>query len=131
MRYTFTKSERLKNEKEITKLFSEGVSISVFPLKLIFMESSFPENNLIKIAVTASKRNFKKAVDRNRLKRMMRELFRLNKHGIYSCLDNKKYVMMLMYVGKKEEKMELLQTNMELLIEKFREKQKTVPTLKK
>mgnify|MGYP000848807973 FL=1 len=131
MRYTFTKSERLKNEKEITKLFSEGASISVFPLKLIYMESSFPEHNLIKIAVTASKRNFKKAVDRNRLKRMMRELYRLNKHAIYSSLDNKKYVMMLMYVGKKEEKMELLQTHMEQLIEKLGEKLRTVSTSKK
>lgn len=95
------------------------------------MESSFPEHNLIKIAVTASKRNFKKAVDRNRLKRMMRELYRLNKHAIYSSLDNKKYVMMLMYVGKKEEKMELLQTHMEQLIEKLGEKLRTVSTSKK
>ncbi|MFD1314953.1 ribonuclease P protein component [Namhaeicola litoreus] len=123
MRYTFAKSEKLKNEKEISKLFLEGASVSVFPLKLIFMESSFSDTHLVKMAVSASKRNFKKAVDRNRIKRMLRELFRLNKHEIYSCLDNKKYVMMLMYVGKKEEKMELLQSKIDQLIEKFREKQ--------
>jgi ribonuclease P protein component len=125
MRYTFGKSEKLKNENEISKLFLEGASVSVFPLKLVYMESNFTETNLIKMAVSASKRNFKKAVDRNRMKRMLRELYRLNKHDIYSSLDNKKYVMMLMYVGKKEEEMELLQPKMHQLIKKFGEKLKS------
>ncbi|MEH6679528.1 MAG: ribonuclease P protein component [Sediminicola sp.] len=96
---TFPKIEKLKSKKLIEKLFAEGKSISHYPLRLVYMKTSFEDGTKVRAAVTASKRNFKSAVKRNRIKRLMRESYRLNKHLV---IDNNEdsYALMFLYLGK-------------------------------
>lgn len=119
MRYTFTKPERLKNDKEISRLFEEGKSITVFPIRLIYLFCDGNDEAFIKVAVTASKRNFKKAVDRNRIKRLLRESYRLNKPRLYESLDTKNYIFMFIFIGKEAVKMETINDKMLQLFDKF------------
>jgi ribonuclease P protein component len=78
----FLKKERLNNEIFIKELFEKGSSFYLFPFKVHFLDNpdqSFPFNQVL---FSVSKRNFKKAVDRNLLKRRMREAFRVNKESL-------------------------------------------------
>jgi len=119
MRYTFTKPERLKNDKEISRLFEEGKSITVFPIRLIYLFRDGDKQEHIKAAFTASKRNFKKAVDRNRIKRLLRESYRLNKPQLYRSLDTKNYIFMFIYIGKEAVNMDTINEKIRLLFDKF------------
>jgi len=78
-RFTSPKTERLKSRKQIDILFAAGKAFSVFPLRVIYQFSLPADKAGLQIGVTASKRYFKKAVDRNRIKRLLREAYRLQK----------------------------------------------------
>ena len=73
--FSFSKAERLCSRKAIDKLFAEGKSFTLFPLRILHLPQ---ETNQVLISV--SKRRFKRAVDRNAIKRRIREGYRLNKH---------------------------------------------------
>ena len=73
MRETFGKREKLKRQKQIQQLFAEGKSMSVFPIKLVYLQTDHESTSKIVAGVSVSKRNFKKAVKRNRIKRLLRE----------------------------------------------------------
>jgi ribonuclease P protein component len=81
-RFRFTKAERLKSRKQIDKLFADGKAFSVFPVRTIYQFTPAEQGSL-QVGVTASKRYFKRAVDRNRLKRLMREAYRLQKEELF------------------------------------------------
>jgi ribonuclease P protein component len=86
-RFGFGKKEKLKSRKSIDTLFQQGKSFAVFPIRVTY--SFLPagsEPPLAQVGVTASKRYFKKAVDRNRLKRLMREAYRLQKEALLHAL---------------------------------------------
>ena len=119
MRNTFRKEEKLKKKKLIAELFARGKSISVFPLKMVYLEIDHDSDYKIQAGVSVSKRNFKKAVDRNRIKRLMRETYRKNKYFIYNSEDTKKHIIMFIYQGKKEISYQLMEEKMIKLIEKF------------
>ena len=80
MSESFGKKEKLKSKKEIELLFAEGESIAKYPVRLVFKKASFEEDVAFKVGTSVSKRYFKKAVDRNRIKRLMRESYRKNKY---------------------------------------------------
>jgi len=101
-RATFCKEERLTSRKSIQELMDDGESISVFPLRMVWGPA---ENDIPFPAQTAfavSKKNFPLAVDRNRVKRQMREVYRKNKIHLYTLLKERKRqaVFMLIYSGK-------------------------------
>jgi ribonuclease P protein component len=78
-KFGFRKSERLSREKEIQELFDKGSSFYLFPFKVMIMRQ--PENiPFNQVLISVSRRNFKNAVDRNTIKRRIREAYRLNKH---------------------------------------------------
>ena len=101
MQFTYNKHEKLKSRKLIKKLFEEGKSISVFPIRLVYLKIEHEGTYPLKTGVSVSKRNFKLAVHRNRIKRLLREVYRLNKHLVYSNLQEK-YIFMFIYLGRKE-----------------------------
>lgn len=105
IKHTYKKAERLKSTKLIEKLFSEGKSVFKYPVKLVYLEipkDQFP----VYFTCSVSKRTFKRAVHRNRIKRLIKEAYRLNKHLLWKVIENKNpgYSMaaMAIYIGKEE-----------------------------
>ena len=121
MRYTFNKQEKLKSKKLIEQLFSEGKSVSVYPLKLVYLKVDHIGDYPAQSGFTVSKRKFRKAVDRNRIKRLLRESYRKYKHKVYDQLDEK-YVFMFLYLDEKEHKYVVLEGKMINLLQKFIER---------
>jgi ribonuclease P protein component len=98
--FSFQKNERLCSKKIIDKLFEEGRSFFVFPLKIVYLETPLPTGNNVQAAFTVGKRNFKRAVQRNLLKRRMREAYRLNKHQLVDGAGEKQFAVFFIYTGK-------------------------------
>ena len=99
MQFTYPKNEKLKSKNTIDLLFSEGKSVSKYPLRLVFVENPSEEKEMIKMGVSVSKKYFKHAVDRNYFKRVLRECYRLNKHLLVDNLE-KPYAFMFFYQSK-------------------------------
>lgn len=87
MNQTFSKHERLKNKKAIEQLFAEGKHIKKFPIQLVYMKNK-EETKTIKVAFAVPKKKIKLAVYRNRIKRLLREVYRKNKDLFYKNLVN-------------------------------------------
>src|SRR6218665_1617637 len=98
MNFNYPKTEKLKSRKTIDILFSNGKSVSKYPLRLVYAEIQ-EQDETLKTGVSVSKKYFKKAVDRNYFKRVLRETYRLNKHLLLDNL-NEKYSIMLFYQTK-------------------------------
>ena len=99
MSFKFNKREKLKSKKLIEQLFREGKSITHFPLKLYYVPVDNSQEVKIKTAVSVPKKNFKKAVERNRIKRLLREGYRLNKHLIFNNIEGN-FAFLILYLGK-------------------------------
>jgi ribonuclease P protein component len=102
-RNTLNKSERIKSKKLIDDLFSNGSSFFLSPLKIIYIQANKDDNIPCKAAFVVSKRNFKQAVDRNKIKRMLRESFRTQKEELIKSLihSNKKLALVFIYSNNK------------------------------
>ncbi len=88
IRYTFSKAERLCSQKIISGLFQPGFFISKYPIRFHFLFTDLPDAAFPAQAMfVVGKKKFKRATDRNRIKRMLRELYRLNKHNWYQALQ--------------------------------------------
>ncbi|MEZ4793305.1 MAG: ribonuclease P protein component [Gelidibacter sp.] len=121
MKFTFNKKEKLKSKKRIAQLFVEGQSVVVYPLRLVYLPTTFGDQVKVKAGVSVSKRNFKKAVDRNRIKRLMREAYRLHK-GAYFNNFSDSYALMILYIGKDGVEFETMKLKMEQVFDKFLQK---------
>ena len=86
---TFKKDERLSAEKIIDKLFSRGKSFLIYPYRVVWMEHEAGTKYPAQILISVSKKKFKKAVDRNLIKRRTREAYRKNKSSFYKFLNHK------------------------------------------
>src|SRR5436190_16664548 len=102
LRFTFGKEERLCSRKIIDDLFINGKSFNDFPFRALWMVSPLPSGQPLQVVFIVPKRNFKKAVDRNRIKRQMREIFRHHKHLLAeTCQEvNKQVALVLIFNGK-------------------------------
>ncbi len=87
---TFKKEERLCKKKSIKILFEEGKKFHVYPFKIIWMDVESDSKYPARILIGVSKRFFKKAVDRNKIKRQIREVYRKNKSLFYEYLSRQK-----------------------------------------
>lgn len=115
---TYPKSEKLKSRNTIDLMFKSGKSVSKYPLRLVFIKGDFEEEQLLKTGVSVSKKYFKKAVDRNYFKRVLRETYRLNKHMLTEELVEK-YSIMILYQSKDRLNYEEINLKTVQLFEKF------------
>ncbi|MCM4167835.1 ribonuclease P protein component [Arenibacter sp. H213] len=118
-KFTFPKKEKLKSKKLIEKLFAEGMTVTQYPIRLIYLKTTLEDDAKIKAGVTASKRNFKSAVKRNRIKRLMREGYRLNKHLICNNMESN-FAFMFLYLGKEMPVQTKITDTMIRLLNKFK-----------
>lgn len=124
MRFTLKKEERLKSKILIGQLFKKGRSISKFPLRLVYLKAEHSSNYPVQVAFSAPKRKFKKAVDRNRIKRLIREAYRKNKHILYNSIEEK-HIIMFTYTDENELKYVEIEEKLILLLKKLSEKIKS------
>jgi ribonuclease P protein component len=106
--FTLGKNERLKSRKLIEQLFSEGKTFNAFPFRVYYIYHSYPLPNVnssatkrlvnLKFGAGAGTKNFKKAVDRNRIKRMTKEAWRLQKNSLQQKLDEKKTSLNIFFI---------------------------------
>ncbi|MCX2718496.1 ribonuclease P protein component [Lentiprolixibacter aurantiacus] len=99
MAFSFPKKERLSSKKLIEQVFQEGSNLKQFPLKLIYLETSLPENVKCQAAMAVPKKRIRLAVKRNRIKRLMREAYRINKGPIFNKMEGN-YALLFLYLGK-------------------------------
>ncbi|MEM9846453.1 MAG: ribonuclease P protein component [Bacteroidota bacterium] len=121
--YRFRKKERLKSSRTISQLFQEGRSFGRYPLRLVWlsMDKEAVDIAPVQIAFSVPKKKFKSAVDRNRIKRQMREAWRLNKHLLYEQIASRSftYVFMIIYVGKQQVPYAEIAQQTQQIIQKF------------
>jgi len=126
--YTFSRCERLKSHAIIGRLFREGNSYIAYPLRVVWLpvqESdparAFFGDSRAQLAISVPKRVFKTAVARNRMKRRIREAYRLHKHELYEKLADadQRIALMLMLVAKEEIPYSEVEGGIRKLIKKF------------
>ena len=120
MQFTYPKSERLKSKTTIDLLFSTGKSVSKYPLRLVYVPVDLPEEEPIKMGVSVSKKYFKKAVDRNYFKRVLRETYRLNKQLLLPT-GQQRYAFMFFYQTSDRLPYAEIEEKTKLLFQKFAE----------
>lgn len=118
----FPREEKLKSRKMIGSIFSEGAVVKSYPLRIQFLFHEFSELPRCQVGVSVSKRNFKSAVDRNRIKRQLREAYRRNKSGLIQNLtENQKHIaMMVIYASNVKPSYEELEALIIKAINKIR-----------
>lgn len=118
---TFTKEERLCSKRSIDYLFLNGSSFVVYPFRIVYAIPAQETTVAVQAIISVSKRRFKRAVARNRIKRLMRECYRLEKHDLYDFLNNQSLPLLLamQYVGKEVLPFQELQGRMQKSIDKL------------
>lgn len=116
-RYTYPKQEKLKSRTTIDLLFTEGKSVSKYPLRLVYVPQP-EEGAIMQMGVSVSKKYFKKASDRNYFKRVLRETYRNHRHILSEATD-KPYAMMFLYQTKDRLPFEEINAKTAQLFEKF------------
>ena len=120
MKQTFPKKEHLKRKKLIDALFAGGQKVSAYPLLLVYKTSVLPEEGIaIQAGVSVAKRNHKLAVTRNRIKRIMREVYRKNKTTFHT--NGSTFAFMLIYTGREVMPLPEMEKAMQKLVKRFNE----------
>lgn len=110
-RYTFPKEEHLCRKKLIEELFGkQGSSFGVYPLRIVWIKSPTPLNGSPQVLISVSKRTFKRAVDRNRIKRLIREAYRLNKYRLVEQPNGHQVALLgIIFTGKEKSPLALVE----------------------
>jgi len=120
--YTFKKEERLCNKKLIDELYHNGSSFLVYPFKVSWLAVTEPMRFRAQVLLAVSKKRYKRAVDRNLIKRRIREAYRLHKHeSLYVALDTagKSVVFSIGYIGKEIAEYDFIEKKMLKLLKEL------------
>ncbi|MEY4553125.1 MAG: hypothetical protein RL099_1453 [Bacteroidota bacterium] len=119
--FSYNKFEKLKSRKQIELLFAKGKSISSFPVKVFYLPVEHTPVHPVQVGVGVSARNFKKAVDRNTIKRRMREAYRLHKLPLHEHLitNQKSVAVFILWIDKQLPTAAALQDLMPTVVEKL------------
>ena len=127
----YPSTEKLKSRKALESLFAKGKSFSAFPIKVFYqthpLEQGIIPGAPVHAGVGVSSRNFKKAVDRNRIKRLLREVYRTQKQALIAGVQEKPFTVSVffLFIGKELPEFNLLNESMRKVLEKFCERIKT------
>jgi ribonuclease P protein component len=115
-KFTFKKEERLNREKWIQELFEKGSSFILYPFRIVYLPHPDPLYPAHQVLISVSTRNFKKSVDRNTIKRRIREAYRLNKLKI---LSPGKWLIAYIYIAKEMFPSEMIHQKLALTFERI------------
>lgn len=120
IRNTFPLKEHLKSKKIIERVYAGGTSVTSFPLRAVFIEL-LPEEQepTATILISVAKKRFRHAVDRNLVKRRIREAYRTSKHTFIEALENngKKIAVAILYIDTRHNSTAFIKRKMEKLLE--------------
>ena len=117
---TFPKKEHLKSKSVIEKLYAEGMSVTAYPLRAVFIEQDAEKQEATAtILISVAKKRFRHAVDRNLMKRRIREAYRTSKQPFVVALEEngKKLAVAILYIDTKQSSTAFLKKKMERLLE--------------
>jgi ribonuclease P protein component len=122
-KFTFKKSEKLTSRKIITQLFEKGNVVPCYPYKALWLKDDLLSSSPVQLCITVPKRSFKRAHDRNYIKRKIREAYRKNKSTLYAALEKKelKVALLLIYIAKEDISAEILEEKLIKLIGQLNE----------
>ena len=122
--YTFKKEERLCSKKLLEELFHNGSSFLLYPFRIIWLPSSHIDSTIpVQVVINVSKRRFKRATDRNLIKRRIREVYRLHKADLlYPFLVEREsqILLSLNYIGKEICEYALIEKKLKASLEKLK-----------
>ena len=121
MKITFSKHERIKSRIVLDEVYKNGELIKHFPYRLKYLSYKFEDEAKVKIVVSIPKRNVKKAVDRNRLRRQIKEAYRLNKSDLVTHFKEKEggLALFLIYSGKENQPYDFLEKNLKVVLQQL------------
>jgi ribonuclease P protein component len=125
-KYIFSKAERIHSKKKINELFEKGSektdAVFHYPFRVVYLKHTIAEIEKPAILISVSKRLFKKAVDRNQIKRRIKEAYRLNKDLLIAHENvNKPSLFAFVYVGKEIMDYSKIETKMKLVLKSINE----------
>ena len=119
--FSFRKDEILRKKKLIDRLFADGTSFFIYPFKIFWLSTPLENDFPAQILISVTKRHFKHAVDRNRIKRQIREIYRINKHQLYEHLEksNHQGALAIIYTANVHMSSEVLEIKIKTAIKRL------------
>ena len=118
----FTSKEHLKSKLAFDNLFKEGKSIKAFPVRLVYVPWQSDSPNGIQVGFSVPKKRFKLAVDRNRIKRQLREAYRLNKSS-YLTEPKQQWALLFIYLPAEKLEYQSIESGIQRCLKRFAQEQ--------